>query len=115
MVKYLSISYPGISNAILHNLVITPWSNRYQALSECHFLFIYSKDKAVHDFSVTALYSKEVSVSGSLKVLFSMAAFSSFSKGFVWVLDLFPFSGAVPFFALPVRHEAGTETFRHLS
>ena len=44
-----------------------------------------------------------------------MAAYSSFSKGFVWVLDLFPFSGAVPFFALSVHHEAGTATYRRLS
>ena len=54
-------------------------------------------------------------MSVSPKFLFSMAAFSSFSEGFVWVLDLFPFSGAVPFFASPVRHEAGTETYIHLS
>ena len=80
-----------------------------------HFLFIHGKDNTVHVFSGTILYCKEESVSGPLKIPFySMAASRSYSEGFVWVLDLFPVSGAVLFFATPVRHEAGTKT-EHMS
>ena len=32
------------------------------------------------------------------------------AKGIHWLKDFFPTFGAVPFFAIPVRHEAGTET-----
>ena len=38
-------------------------------------------------------------MSGSLKILFAMAAHGSYSERFVWELDLIPFSGAVLFFA----------------
>ena len=54
-------------------------------------------------------------MSGSLKILLIGGYKGSCSEGFVWVLDLFPFSRAVPFFASLVRLKAGTETFRRLA
>ena len=78
IVKYWCISHPDDFQSYfpvsgrgkLTTVLGIPLGNCYSSLCECHVLFIYCKDETVCDFSIPALYGKEVVVIGSLKVTY---------------------------------------------
>ena len=116
MVKYLSISYPAVSDAspkgrekLLFSKLL-PWGFHHQDLSGCHCLLTYGKGITDHVFSVTVLYCKEVPCQVHSKSFLKGLQIVVAAKVSVWDLDLIPVSGAVLFFAISGSAETGTKT-----
>ena len=77
------------------------------------------RKECASDVSISVFHGKEnveiVSQMYGNLVVAQKIKMATASKGIHWMQDLFPAFGAVPFFALLVRHKAGAETYRHLS